>query len=628
MCGICGIAALAAGDTPALEPILQRMIRVMHHRGPDDQGIYLDRATGLGMTRLSIIDLPTGHQPMANEDGTIWTVFNGEIYNYRSLRADLVQQGHTFATASDTEAIVHAYEAYGEDCVSHFNGMFAFALWDAPRQRLLLARDRLGIKPLYYGLHGSQLIFGSELKALLAHPGIPRTLDLVALDQFLTLEYIPSPRTIFQGLHKLPPGHLLVLEAGQHRVTQYWDVRLQPVPESEDECVEALRSLLQDAVRLQMVSDVPLGAFLSGGIDSSTVVALMSQVAIQPVRTFSIGFEDRTYNELPYARAVAAHFDTVHTEAFLEPDISALVEQLVPHLDEPFADFSVFPTYLVSQLARQQVKVVLSGDGGDEVFGGYDTYVAQNLALVYGRLPAAVRRDLMPAVMSRIAPRPEKKGVVNKAKRFVEGAALPAALQHTRWMTFMSPRDKAALYQPGLQAALDGATPQAVLEGYFQRLAHAEPLAQQQYVDLKTYLVDDILVKVDRMSMAHSLEARVPLLDHRIVEFALSLPTSMKLRRGRTKVILRRAMAGLLPPEVLQRPKQGFSIPLKHWLGGPLYPLMVDLLSPASVRRRGLFQPGCVQGWMQEHLQGKANHSHRLWALMVLELWQRQTMDP
>ncbi len=626
MCGFCG--AVSSNPSNVVdEAILKRMCRVMYHRGPDDEGYYVDAYAGLGMRRLSIIDLSTGQQPITNEDGRLWIVFNGEIYNYQQLRDQLEKKGHVFSTKTDTEVIIHAYEEYGDGCVKHFNGMFGFAIWDKVNHRLLLARDHLGIKPLYYWFSGDRLIFGSELKAVVEHPDVPREVDPVALNHFLTLEYIPAPWTIFKHINKLPPGHLLVFQNGKCNAEQYWDVPFRPVPQDEPECAEALAELISDAVRLQLVSDVPLGAFLSGGIDSSTIVAFMSEAMSQPVQTFSIGFDDKTYNEVPYARAVAAHFGTNHYEEILNPDIASVSERLVRHLDEPFGDFSIFPTYLVSEMARRHVKVVLSGDGGDELFGGYESYVAQSFGHFYQLLPAGIRQNVLPALMARVPPQPAKKGLINKAKRFVEGGALPPSLQHTRWMTFMYDHDKAQLYQPDLQAAINGNTPASVIESYFRQGAARDSLAQQQYVDIKTYLVDDILTKVDRMSMAASLEARVPLLDYRIVEFAVSLPAQMKLRRGQTKVILRQAMAKHLPSVVLNKPKQGFSIPLKHWLRGPLCLLMKDLLSVDSIRNRGYFQPHCVSQWMLEHLEGRANHSHRLWALMVFELWHRQVVD-
>lgn len=628
MCGICGVIS-RNGEWPVREALLRHMNDTMEHRGPDDAGHYLDEQAGLAMRRLSIIDLSTGHQPISNEDGTVWIVFNGEIYNHQEIRRRLEAKGHVFATNSDTEAIVHGYEEYGDDVVNHLNGMFGFAIWDTRRRRLLVARDRLGIKPMYYYASHERLIFGSELKAIIAHPGVPRDIDFQALDQFLTLEYIPSPRSIFKDIHKLPPGHRLIMEEGREpHVEQYWNVALQPDLKSDAEYIEALTELIRDAVKIRLMADVPLGAFLSGGIDSSTVVSFMSELMAMPVKTFSIGFGDPTYNELPYARMVAEAYGTQHYEEFLEADINEMALRLVSQFDEPFGDFSIFPTFLVSEVARRFVTVSLSGDGGDEIFGGYDTYVAQGIdQQYYGRLPRWLRQQALPRMMDLIPPQPAKKGLINKAKRFIEGGALPEAWQHTRWMMFMHDHDKRHLYRPDVRAALNGDTPGALIERYFQQAARADKLTQQQYVDVKTYLVDDILVKVDRMSMATSLEARVPLLDHRVVEFALNLPPHLKLDGDKTKVILRRIMADRLPDAVLNKPKEGFSIPLKHWLRGELRPLMHDLLSPDTVRRRGYFDPETVTRWVSEHHAREANHSHRLWALMVFELWHRQVMD-
>ncbi len=626
MCGICGIVSSKPGKFGDWTP-LERMCQILYHRGPDGKGYYADEYAKLGMRRLSIIDLETGQQPITNEDRTLWLVCNGEIYNYQQLRHELEKRGHLFVSKSDTEVIIHAFEEFGDNCVDALNGMFAFALWDARKRRLLLARDRLGIKPLYYWSDAEEVVFGSELKAVMAHPDVPREIDPVALDHFLTLEYIPTPRTIFKDVHKLPPGHRLIFEEGRLTLEQYWDVPLQETPEDEETCERILTDLISDAVRLQMVSDVPLGAFLSGGIDSSTVVAFMRQASSAPVQSFSIGFQEDSYNELPYARSVAAHFGSDHHEEILQPEIADLAEQLVGHMDEPLADFSIFPTYLVSKLASRSVKTVLSGDGGDEVFGGYDTYLAQYCDRFYQRMPTQLRQSLLPALMARVPPRPAKKGWINKAKRFVEGAALPATLQHTRWMIFMNDHERSSLYRPELLAELNGCSPSSLLENYFQRAPQKAPLAQQQYVDIKTYLVDNILAKVDRMSMAASLEVRVPLLDHRIVEFAVNLPTQWKLRRGQTKFILRQAMAEHLPAAVLDKPKEGFSIPMKQWLRGPLRPMMMDLLSRDCIRRRGYYQPRTVARWVAEHLEGQANHSHRLWALMVFELWCQQALE-
>jgi asparagine synthase (glutamine-hydrolysing) len=609
--------------------ILQQMCDTIAHRGPDDEGFYFNEQVFLGNRRLSIIDIACGHQPMTNEDRNIWLVFNGEIYNYPEIRDRLIQKGHVIRTNSDTEVIIHAYEEFGTACVAELNGMFAFALWDDNQKQLFIARDRVGIKPLYYSDQGGRFVFGSELKAIRAVPGLHLEIDPAAVDQFLTLEYIPGPKTIYKNVHKLPPGHFMTIRQGHTHQACYWEIPQSPILEKEEACVEIVRGLLQDAVKMQMVSDVPLGAFLSGGIDSSAVVALMTHASSETIRTFAIGFEDNSYNELNYARKIAKQFNTLHHEEIIQPDIMHLIEPLVSQFDEPFADSSIFPTYLVSQMAARQVKVVLSGDGGDEVFGGYDTYLAQRLEHYYYRLiPKPLRMQTLPGIMDQIPPRPSKKGWINKAKRMVEGGSFSPTLRHARWMIFMTDAFRSNLYQPDFQHAINGSlSVQAFLEAQFEQARNLDFIAQSQYADLKTYLVDDILVKVDRMSMAASLEARVPLLDHRLIEFALNLPDPMRIRFRRTKVIFRKAMQGILPPEIIEKHKQGFSIPIKHWLRGPLKPMMIDLLSPDIIRRRGYFNPNTVNLWVNEHLKGTVNHSHRLWSLMILELWHRKIYD-
>ena len=620
MCGICGVVSFRP-NVPADRSTLLQMNASLQHRGPDDEGYYEDDQASLAMRRLSIIDLHTGQQPISNESGDIWVVYNGEIYNFQTVRAALEQRGHIFKTQTDTEIIVHAYEEYGDECVIHFNGMFAIALWDARERRLLLARDRLGIKPLYYWSDADKLVFGSELKALTFHPDVPRQVDLAALDLFLTLEYIPAPRTIYEAVFKLLPGHLLVIEKGKLKITQYWDVPYQPISQSEAECGEILSGLISESVRLRLISDVPLGVFLSGGLDSSTIVGYMSQSTNEPVQTFSIGFEDDTYNELPYAEAIAKHFGTKHHVEVLKTDHTDLTEQLVAHFDEPFADTSVFPTFLVSKLASHEVKVVLSGDGGDELFAGYDTYLAEKLDRYYGRLPQPLRQQILPKISGWLPPQPAKKGLINKVKRMVEGGAFDPSLQHARWMMFLNPSEKNSLYRSDLRATLYDHLATDFFHDYFEKVSCFDRLAQQQYVDVKTYLADDILTKVDRMSMAVSIEARVPLLDYHIVEFALNLPAHMKLRGARTKSILRQAVKNMVPQSVLEKPKEGFSIPMKHWLCTSLKPMMLDLLSQAALQKHGYFDHHVVAQWIQEHLDGRVNHSHRLWALMVFQMW-------
>ncbi|MBI2468925.1 MAG: asparagine synthase (glutamine-hydrolyzing) [Candidatus Rokubacteria bacterium] len=622
---MCGIAGLYFFDRemPVDSRVLKRMCERLVHRGPDDEGTYTDHHVGLGVRRLRIIDLETGHQPIPNEDRSAWVVFNGEIYNYPELRAELTTRGHRLATRSDTETVVHAYEEWGEACVDHLRGMFAFALWDAARGRLLLVRDRIGIKPLYYFADGRQLVFGSELKALLEVPDVPRVLDPEALDDYLTFEHVGGDKTIFKGIRKLPPGHLLVCEPGGVRVRQYWDLPGE-VEEGRDEahyCRE-IAETLSESVRIHLLSDVPLGVLLSGGIDSSSVVAFMSRHATGDVKSFSLGFRDRSYDELPWARLVARHFGTDHEEELVEPDAVQLATRLVQHLDEPFADTSIFPTYLVSRLARRKVTVALGGDGGDELFAGYDWYLADRGSQLYGRLPRALRGGLERGLRA-IRPTAAKRGVVNVARRFVEGTAFPEGLEHVRWLAFLGQAEKQALYADGFRDTLRGYDPFRWIVELFERAPVRDRLARQLYVDLKTYLPDDILTKVDRMSMANSLEARVPLLDHVFVERVARIPSRLKLRGLTRKYIFKRAMADRLPAEILRKRKEGFTIPMRTWLRGELRPLMADLLAEAEIRRDGYFDWPYVNRLVTEHLDGRENHAHRLWALMVFQLWSR-----
>ena len=628
MCGICGIVQLRK-TFEIRSDTLQRMNDVIIHRGPDDEGLYRAPSVGLAMRRLSIIDLAGGHQPLHNKDGSVQVIFNGEIYNFPELREILEAKGHRFATHADTEVIVHGYEEWGPDVVRHLRGMFAFAVWDVIEERLLLGRDRPGIKPLHYYQDGEKFLFGSEIKSILQCEGVPREVNLDALDRFLTFEYVFSPETIFQGIHKLPPGHFLVMNKdGSSRIEEYWDAL--PAPDNgldETECAHHLAELLEESVKMRMISDVPLGALLSGGIDSSSIVAFMARHSDRPVKTFSIGFEEQSYNELKYARLVSKHFGTEHHECIIKPDAVDLVEKLVTNLDEPFGDFSIFPTYLVSKMARDYVTVALSGDGGDELFAGYDTYIADSVARQYQKVPSVIRKNLLPGLLRHVPPSPKKKGFINRAKRFVEGTLLPDDLMHTRWMIFLQDREKRQLYANDLLHTYQQGNSYRYIQDYFRRSQGHAPLAQQGYVDIKTYLTDDILVKVDRMSMAPSLEARVPFLDHKVMEFAATIPVSLKLKGFTTKHILKKALWDIVPRDILTRGKEGFSIPIKNWLMQELRPLLEDTLSEARLKRRGYFQPAYVRQLMTEHLNGKENHSHRLWALMMVEIWHQAYID-
>jgi asparagine synthase (glutamine-hydrolysing) len=623
MCGICGIGT--RGEAPDRETV-ERMNRTIVHRGPDGEGVHVAPGVALAMRRLAIIDLVTGDQPMPNEDGAIQVVFNGEIYNHQELRRELEAKGHRFRSRSDTEVIPHLYETYGLGFAERLNGIFGIALWDARERRLLLARDRVGVKPLFYAVRDGTLYFGSEVKCLLAAGASRRELNLAALDRFLTFEYTAGTETLFADVHKLPPGHLLIWQHGQLRTEAYW--RLAPGTEEqldEAEWAARLRATLDEAVRRQMVSDVPLGAFLSGGVDSSVIVSAMSRASAQPVRTFSIGFTNQTYNELPFAALMARLCRTQHHERILAPEYLGMVDEVIEHLDQPIADFSVFPTLLVSRVAREKVTVVLSGDGGDELFAGYDAYVADRAAhRALDRLPRAFRH----AVSLAGAALPEtraKKGLLNSVRRFLEGAAFPPEWEHMRWMTFLSPNGRRALYRGELlRAAGDGAA--ATINRYLAN-AGGDRLQRQLFCDLQFYLPEDILVKVDHMGMAASIENRVPFLDNEVVELVARMPSALKWKGRTRKHILKRAYADVLPPEILSREKQGFSIPLKSWLNEEWNELLHDVLSESALRRDGLFEPATVQRWIQEHESGRANHSHILWGLMVFQLWKRRWLD-
>lgn len=621
MCGIAGFYHHGS-RRPADPHVLQGMVDTLRHRGPDEEGIWVGDGVALGMRRLRVIDPAGGRQPIASEDGAVRVVFNGEIYNHEDLRAQLESRGHRFRTRSDTEVIVHGYEEWGDACVERFNGMFAFGLWDARDRRLLLARDRLGIKPLYVHEGAGTVVFGSELKAVVASPEVPVEWDLDAVEDFLTYEYVPGPASIVRGVRKLAPGTTVAYGPdGRGTPRVYWRLEKGEPPPTRSAAVEGVRERLERAVQRRLIADVPLGAFLSGGVDSSVIVGIMSGL-VPDVRTFSIGFDDPSYNELPYARLAAARFGTRHTDEVIDPGVLEMAPALNDLFDEPFGDVSSFPTFLVSSVARSEVTVALSGDGGDELFAGYDAYRAQRFASRSGlsRVPGLGRT--LDGVLRYLPPGTAKKGFRNASKRFAEGLARPRALQHARWMVFWGPAARDRLLTPSFASELGDRNPYGY---YIDRLREGKErgfrgLAQQLYADLTGYLLEDILVKVDRMSMGVSLEARVPFLDHEVVEYAMSIPDSWKLRRGTTKWILKEAFDDLLPVEIQRRKKEGFSTPMKHWLRGPLRPAMLDLLSAERLGGRGWFRPPALETLIDEHLSGRANHAHRLWCLMSLEM--------
>ena len=631
---MCGIAAIVERDSerPVHSDHLAAMVQTLGHRGPDDAGQVALRGAGLGMRRLSIIDVQGGRQPFTSEDRTVHLVGNGEIYNHEMLRAELVARGHGFASGSDIEVALHAYEEWGESFLERLHGMFALAVWDSGSRTLVAARDRAGEKPLYYARTARGLLLASEIKALLVCPDVSREVDLDALDQFLTYEYVITPRTIFSAIRRLPAAHYMVYRNGSLSVNRYWNASaVAPRAWNDEEAAAALRQALYRAVARQTMSDVPLGAFLSGGIDSSAIVAMMAEVHRQggsTVNTFSMGFTDGSYNELPHARRVAERFRTCHREGAVEPDVARLFHRLIVHLDEPFADVSLFPTFLVSEIARAHVTVALSGDGGDELFGGYDTYHADRLARRISAVVPQPAASVLAGLTSLFPPSEQKKGLVNKLKRFMTGlAGAPPEIGHYRWMTYLSPAAKRRLYTPALRAALSGTDVYRPVREALRSAGTDDVLNRQLYTDLSIYLADDILVKVDRMSMATSLETRAPFLDVDVMELAFSMPGHLKIRGGARKYVLKRAMTDTLPPSILRRQKEGFSIPMKNWLKRELAPLMHDLLSSERIVRRGWFEPRIVTALIDRHVAGHENHAHVLFSLMALERWAQAHVD-
>jgi asparagine synthase (glutamine-hydrolysing) len=597
------------------------MCAVIRHRGPDDEGTHVEPGVALGMRRLSIIDLATGQQPMSNEDGTVWVVFNGEIYNYPELRTDLEARGHRFSSASDTETIVHAYEEWGDNAFARLRGMFAIGLWDRRSSTLLLARDRVGIKPLHYSLAGNRLYFGSEIKSILVRDEVVPALDVESLDHYLSFLYTPRDATIFAGIRKLPPGHVLRWQNGAVRVRQYWQLPAEDQPPtSEAEAVERLRIILRDAVRSHLMSEVPLGAFLSGGVDSSLVVGLMAEASSRQVQTFSIGFGEPVYDELEHARSVARHFGTDHHEFEVTPDAMGILDNLIAAFDEPFGDSSAIPTWYVSQLARRHVTVVLSGDGGDELFGGYDRYFPHPRVASFDRWTGPGSRAVAAAVWPRLPHGATGKNFLRRVARNDHGRYLDQ-------ISFFQRDEKQALLATDLRRQIGDADAEARLSRHFDRLRALPWHAQMMHFDFETYLPEDILVKVDRMSMAHSIESRVPLLDNEVLEYAARLPAGLKIHGGRRKHILKEAAKGLLPSAILDRRKQGFGVPIDVWFRSSSREMFANVLLSARARQRGYFEPRFVERLVREHETGRRDHAARLWALLVFELWHRRYLD-
>jgi asparagine synthase (glutamine-hydrolysing) len=632
MCGITGWAYLdahAPTEDGAAE-LLRSMCARMVHRGPDSEGLMTAPGVALGMRRLAIIDLQTGEQPAASEDGRVSVILNGEIYNYQSLRAELEARGHTFRSASDTEVLPHLYEEFGTAMLDRLNGMFAFALWDARQRRLFLARDPLGEKPLYWGVFGGKLLFASEPKVLLAHPAVTTSINPDALRQYLAFDYVPAPLSIYEGISKLPAAHALTLEDGKIETWRYWDVsyRKPATAPTEEEAAGRLRELLADSVKMRLVADVPLGVLLSGGVDSSAVAALAVGASAETVKTFSISFAEKSFDESAYARGVADFLETDHHEERLSANLAAdLVGEIGSWMDEPLSDPSLIPTYLLCRFTRQHVTVALGGDGGDEIFAGYPMYFGHRVARAYSRVPRALRRLAIEPAIRRLPVKTKNLSFDFKARRFVAGMQTDDLVaRHHIWFGSFAPREQERLLTMEAKRA-SSADVYADARTLFDSCDAPELFERMQYLDTKLYLAEDILAKVDRASMSVSLEVRAPFLDRRVVEYAASLPADFKLRGRTTKYILKRAIEPLVPAFVTRRPKKGFGVPVAEWLKGRLRPLARDLLSPTRLARHGLFDPAYVARLQDEHERGLANHRKLLWTLLVFELWHESFVE-
>jgi asparagine synthase (glutamine-hydrolysing) len=627
MCGITGI--VRSDGAPVDRDLLARMNQAIEHRGPDEDGFYLSDGVGLAMRRLAIIDLKSGQQPIHNADSTAWIVFNGEIYNYRELRKDLEGRGHRFYTDSDTEAIVHAYDEFGTDCPKYLRGMFALAIWDTRTKSLFLARDRVGKKPLLYAQVNGQLVFGSEFMALLQHPDVSRDVNYEAIHHYLSFLCVPSPLTAFQSISKLPPGHSLLWKQGEIKLERYWEIDFShKISIDEEEAGERVVELLRDAVRVRLMSEVPLGAFLSGGIDSSAVVALMAQESSDKVKTFSIGFEEQDFSELHHARRVAEHVGTEHHEFIVKPDAMEILPTLVEHYGEPFADSSAIPSYYVSRETRKHVTVALNGDGGDECFAGYERYAAMSVAQRYVKLlPAAIRNGVIRNLANALPQAQSRKNPLRKAQRFLDAASLSPVQRYLRWVSAFDDQAKRNIYSDEFRGETAAFSTVSFLEPWFARANGAGIVDASLLTDTMTYLPNDLLVKMDIASMTVSLEARSPFLDHHLMEFAASLPERLKLRGMTTKYLLKQVLKKFVPEENLTRAKMGFGIPIGHWFRGRMQSFLRETLLSEKALSRGLFNPDKVRQMIDQHVERKVDHDQRLWTLLMLELWFERFID-
>ncbi|MGB7207234.1 MAG: asparagine synthase (glutamine-hydrolyzing) [Pyrinomonadaceae bacterium] len=627
MCGIVGFVSKNSSEKD--RTILEKMNEAIAHRGPDDDGFYLGEGVALGMRRLSIIDLAGGKQPIHNADKTKWIVFNGEIYNYQQLREDLEKRGHKFYTHSDTEAIVHLYDEYGADCLLHLRGMFAIAIWDTVDKSLFLARDRVGKKPILYSHQDNgDLIFGSEFQALLQHPAISREVDFEAIDSYMSYLCIPAPLTAFKHIRKLEPGHWLRWKNGAIETKRYWLPDFsRKIKISEEEAIEETTRILRESTKLRMISEVPLGAFLSGGVDSSIVVALMAQESSQPVKTFSIGFEEQDFSELKYAKRVAEHVGAEYNEFVVRPNALEILPTLVEHYGEPYADSSAIPTYYVSKETRKYVTVALNGDGGDESFAGYERHVAMQIAETYKRIPKVLRKALIESPVNLLPTSELKRSRFRDAKRFLQAANLPKTERYFRWMSTFNRDAKLDLYTKDFAAAVSAENPSAYMDRWFAKANGSGILDAALLTDQMTYLPNDLLVKVDIASMANSLEARSPFLDHKLIEFAATLPEELKTRRFQTKSLLKKVAARLVPKEVIYRRKMGFGVPIGKWFREDLKDFVRSVLLSEKSLTRGIVKREMLEKYVNEHTNGERDHSFQLWTLLMLELWFQRFVD-
>jgi asparagine synthase (glutamine-hydrolysing) len=630
MCGIVGIANVSS-DGPVDTVILQRMSDALSHRGPDEGGVHVDPGVALGIRRLSVVDIRSGQQPLHNEDRSVWAVVNGEIYNHAQLRKELEADGHAFRTRTDVETIVHLYEKYGDGCVRHLNGMFAFALWDTKRRRLLLGRDRVGEKPLYYSLREGTLRFGSEIKCLLVDPGQTRQLDPISARDFFTYLYVPGARTIFDGIQKLMPGHILTLEHGRCTVRRYWELTPRdPSPTREDEdVVDGFLEHFRRSVRMRLSSEVPIGAFLSGGIDSSAVVAVMAEQTSRPVQTFTIACEgaDGLHDERSHALRVAEYFSTEHHEFVVRPNMVEIMPRIVRAFDEPFADSSAIPNWCLAQVTRQHVTVALSGIGGDEIAGGYNRYVGVLASEQYVRLPRLVREQIISRIVSALPDLDAWSLAINRARRFVSSAASGPVQRYEHYVSTFDSHESDRLFLPAVRAGWLRGGGEAPLAAALERWPAADLLTRLTFADLATYVPDDLLALGDRTSMAHSLEVRAPFLDHELLEYIATVPSDLKIRGWTKKYLFRRAFKALLPRETLSRRKMGFSVPLGAWLRGSLRSFLLDWLSCDRIRRIGLFDDAFVTRLLSEHFDRRHNHENKLWALLVFAMWHHEYLE-